>query len=306
MILILGSINIDLVAAVDEIPRVGETVMGRSFNKYPGGKGANQAVCAAKLKSEVVFLGKVGYDDSGNFMLERMEKSGVNVSCIERSKASTGTAVISVDAKGQNCIIVVPGANFCVDCAYIDKNAGAIKNCDLIVAQHETPIEATERAFEIAKKYNKTTILNPAPAEKISEKMLALTDILVPNEHELSRITGLSCETYDEMAKAGRMLVEKGIKIVLVTLGAEGVMLFDKNTEKHFPAIKIPKVVDTTAAGDSFLGGFTAMYSKTKDMFRSIDYGQKAASYSIQYSGAQSSMPEYAEFENYLKNLKEN
>lgn len=302
MILVLGSINIDLTAVAKEIPRVGETVLGMSFNKYPGGKGANQAVCAAKLKAGVTFLGMVGNDDSGDFMLNKMEECGVDISRIERSETPTGTAVISVDSKGQNSIIVIPGANFSLNHNYIEKNADAIENCGIILAQHETPVDITEHAFEIAKRHNKTTILNPAPAGEISEKLLSLTDILIPNEHELSRITGMPCKALEEMTKAGKVLINKGAKNIIVTLGANGAMLFDKDTERHFPALKV-KAIDTTAAGDSFVGGFAAMYSETLDMPLSIDYGQKVASYSVQYSGAQSSMPEYDQFEVYLKQI---
>ena len=303
MITVLGSINIDLTTVANEIPRIGETMIGLSFNRYPGGKGANQAVCAAKLNTNVMFLGKVGNDDYGSFMLGEMENNGVNVSRIERCETSTGIAAISVDIKGQNSIIVVPGANFNVDCAYIDKNKDVIKNCDLICAQHETPIEATEYAFDMAKSYDKTTILNPAPAANITKQLLSLADILVPNEHELSRIAGTSCNTPEEVSEAAHVLMDQGAKTIIVTMGKEGVMLFSQDTEQIFPAFKV-RAIDTTAAGDSFVGGFAAMFSKTRDLNRSIDYGQKVASYSIQHEGAQSSMPTYEQFEVYLRNLR--
>jgi len=302
MLLVLGSINIDLTTVADEIPGVGETVIGKSFNQYPGGKGANQAVCAARLESEVCFLGKVGSDAYGEFMLREMERSGVDVSRIETTDVSTGVAAISVDAKGQNSIIVVPGANFCVDCAYIDRNSDAIGRCDIILAQHETPIDATERAFTLAKGLGKTTVLNPAPAMRLSDAMIALTDILVPNEYELARLTGMKCQTLAEISQAAHALIAKGVKSTIVTMGAQGVMLVDGETEQVFPAFRVAPV-DTTAAGDSFLGGFAAEYMKTGDMAQSIANGQIVASYSIQHEGAQSSMPSYSQFMDYKRGI---
>ena len=304
MLLVLGSINIDLVTSAGEIPKAGETVIGTSFNQYPGGKGANQAVCAARLKTPVRFLGKVGKDPHGDFMLGKMSESGVDVSCIERSDEPTGLAAISVGSDGQNSIIVVSGANFTVDSAYIDRNIGSIKNCDIILAQHETPVQVTEYAFKTAKSFNKTTILNPAPASTLSESMIGLTDILVPNEHELSRITGLDCSTSDDIAKAGKVLLERGVKTIIVTMGREGVMLVRKDGTRIFPAFRV-NAVDTTAAGDSFIGAFASSYIKDRDTEKAIFYGQTAASYSVQHKGAQSSMPDYAQFEEYRRKIAE-
>jgi ribokinase len=302
IILVLGSINIDLTVTTDEIPQVGETVIGKSFNQYPGGKGANQAVCAAKLKSEVCFLGKVGKDAYGDFMLGEMASSGVDVSNIERSEISTGIAVICVDSKGQNNIVVISGANFSLDFPYIDRHKDAIQKCDLILAQHEIPIEVTEYAFRIAKSLNKTTILNPAPAQKISDTMISMTDILVPNEHELSRLTGLSCGSAQDIAEAARVLQNQGVKSIIVTMGKEGAMLFDKEYRRVFPSFKV-NAIDTTAAGDSFLGGFAASFIKNRDIAQAITYGQMVASYSIQHKGAQSSMPSLEQFEVYQKTM---
>jgi ribokinase len=301
LLLVLGSINIDLTTVAGEIPHAGETIIGISHNQYPGGKGANQAVCAAKLKTAVRFLGKVGNDTNGDFLLGKMSENGVDVSRIEKSETSTGMAAISVDLKGQNSIIVVPGANFSVDCAYIDRNIDSIKNCNIILAQHEVPVNATEYAFKMAKSFNKTTILNPAPAEALSETMISLTDILIPNEHELSRISGMSCRSIDEMTKAAAALLARGIKTVIVTMGKEGVLYAGKN--RVYPAIPAD-VVDTTAAGDSFIAGFAVSYLKDRDIDKAIAYGQTVASYSIQRKGAQSSMPNFEQFEAYQKTIE--
>ncbi len=298
MIIVLGSINIDLTTTAAEIPKPGETVIGESFAQHAGGKGANQAVCAARLGAEVVFLGKVGSDAYGDFMLREMAQSGVDVSRVERCDAHTGLAAISVDAKGRNCIIVVPGANFMVDTAYVERHRDAIERCDMILAQHETPIAATERAFQIAKAAGRTTLLNPAPAAPLSEVMILHTDILVPNEHELARISGMRCDSIEEITQAAQTLREKGISRVLVTLGKDGVY-FGKML---FPAFAA-EAVDTTAAGDCFLGGFATAFVQNRDLAEAIQNGQIAASYSVRHKGAQSSMPAKAQFEEYRRSL---
>ena len=303
MLLVLGSINIDLTTIADEIPRVGETVIGQSFCQYPGGKGANQAVCAAKLKTDVRFLGKVGKDIYGDFMLGKMSESGIDVSRVERSEESTGIAAISVDSNGQNSIIVVPGSNFSLDCAYIDRNIDAIEDCDIILAQHEIPLNVTEYAFKMAKSLGKTTILNPAPANAISGAMIELADILIPNEHELSRLTGMPCESAGDISKAAAMLQAQGVKIVIATMGKAGVMVAEKGRTRVFPAYSVD-AVDTTAAGDSFIGGFAASYVRDGDIDAAIAYGQTAASYSVQYKGAQSSMPDFEQFESYRRMME--
>jgi ribokinase len=299
MILVLGSINMDLVVVTNEIPKTGETVIGNSFNQYPGGKGSNQAVCAARLNAPVSFCGKVGKDVFGDTMLKQMEASGVDISSIERGELPTGIALISVDTNGQNSIIVVPGANSEVDLSYMKRHLEKILQCDIVLAQQETPIAVTQFAFELAKRKGKITLLNPAPAMELSDEIIAFTDILVPNEHELARITGRATDTDKGIKDAAVMLLDKGVKAILVTMGAKGVWFFEKSYEHTFPA-KSVKAVDTTAAGDSFLGGFVASYSKERDIEKAIEYGQLVASYTVQRAGAQSSMPTKVELEAYI------
>jgi len=295
MLLVLGSINIDLTTYTGEIPKVGETVTGKAFQQFPGGKGANQAVCAAKLGTKVCFLGKVGNDSYGEYLLKGMAESGIDISHIEKSDISTGLAAINVDSSGRNSIIVVPGANALIDKNYIDRHIDVIKKCDIILAQHETPLEATEYAFKIAKSQNKITVLNPAPAASLSEDIISCTDILVPNEHELSRITGQSCSSVEEISGAAKVLAGQGIKCIIVTMGHEGVLLHHNGRKCIIPAYSV-SAVDTTAAGDSFLGGFIDSYMKYGDIKEAIIQGQMVASYSVQFKGAQSSMPSYEQF----------
>lgn len=290
MIAVLGSINVDLVAGVEEIPKVGETLTGHSFQRHFGGKGANQAVALAKLGVETVFLGKVGCDDFGDAVLKSMAADGVDVSRVGRASAPTGTALICVDAKAQNNIVVIPGANGEVDETYVAGNRDTIEACDLILAQHETPIATTELAFAVAKGLGKITVLNPAPAYEISATLLSHVDILVPNEHELARITGLPTERDEQVKAAAETLIARGMTAVVTTLGSRGAMLVDRTGAKLFPGHKVT-VADTTAAGDSFIGGFVAEYAKSGDMAEAIALGQAVAALSVQKHGAQSSLP---------------
>ncbi len=301
MIAVLGSINVDLVAGVEEIPKVGETLTGKTFHRYFGGKGANQAVALAKLGVETVFLGKVGTDDFGAAVLNSMSADGVCVERVERTDSPTGTALICVDARAQNNIVVIPGANGQVDVPYVEGCRDVIEACDLLLAQHETPIATTEHAFAIAKSLGKTTVLNPAPAHEISDELLCNVDVLVPNEHELSRITGLSTETDEQVKAAADTLIARGMSAVVITLGSRGAMLVDKTGASLFPGHKV-KVADTTAAGDSFIGGFVAEYTRSDDMAQAISLGQAVAALSVQKHGAQSSLPTREEVEQFLAN----
>lgn len=299
MIAVLGSINVDLVAAVDEIPKVGETMTGRDFHRYFGGKGANQAVALAKLGRETVFLGMVGEDEFGASVLAAMAADGVDMSRVERVSAPTGTALICVDARAQNNIVVIPGANGLVDRAYVERNRAAVEGCDILLAQHETPIETTEFAFALAKRLGKTTVLNPAPAHELSDALISNVDILAPNEHELARITGLPTGTDAQVEAAAKTLLERGMTAVVVTLGGRGAMLVEAGGARLFPAHKVP-VADTTAAGDSFIGGFVAEYAQSGDLSAAVALGQAVAALSVQKNGAQNSLPTREEVENFL------
>lgn len=301
MITVLGSINVDLVTTVDKRPLVGETVIGNSFCQHAGGKGGNQAVAASKLGVDVKFLGKIGNDSQGQFVAKNMENDGVDLTNVEVADASTGVATICVDSTGANNIIVIPGANNCVDEEYIQKNSEVIKKSQAILSQFETPASATKEAFKIAKENGVTTILNPAPAQSLDKGIINLVDILVPNEFELETITGISTETDEGIDKAIDFLFDKGVKVVVVTLGSKGAYKATKEKREFFKAFKV-NAVDTTAAGDSFLGGFVSSYIIDGDIDKAILKGQNVASYAVQYEGAQSSMPKTEELEEYIKN----
>lgn len=295
---VLGSINMDLVTFCERAPRGGETLLGKEFRQIPGGKGANQAVAMGKLGAEVVMLGKVGTEGMGDILLNSMEKDGVEIENIEKSSATTGIAKIIVEENGQNRILVVPGANGDVDTAYIDRNIETIKNSDILVCQLEIPMESVKYAFKKAKENGKITVLNPAPAAHLDEEIIGNSDYLIPNETELELITGIKTDTLEGIKKAGYSLLEKGVKGLIITLGSKGSLYIDREKEIMTPAYKV-KAVDTTAAGDSFIGGFVMGISQGMEIRDAIELGTKVAAISVTRIGAQTSLPTAEEIKNF-------
>lgn len=293
-VVVLGSINMDLVTLCEKAPRGGETLLGREFFQIPGGKGANQAVAIGKLGGDVSMLGKVGKDSMGDELLKSMKESNVNIENIERSEFFTGVAQITLEEHGENRIVVVPGANYDVDKEYIDKNIDIIKNCDILVAQLEIPLETVKYAFSKAKEFNKITILNPAPAVHLDEEVIENSDYIIPNETELEVITGIDTKELEGVKKAAKSLLNKGVTGLLVTLGSQGAMIIDNNEETLIPAHKV-KAVDTTAAGDSFIGGFVRGISDNQTIDESIALGVKVAAIAVTRLGAQTSIPTMSE-----------
>lgn len=297
-ILVVGSINMDLLVSTDEIPRPGETVMGNDLSQIPGGKGANQAVAMSKLNSDVTFLGKIGNDPFGETLLTSMKNSGVDTSYIEEDGETTGIAVINVDKDGNNNIVVIAGSNWKVDNDYLERNEKAFEESDVVVFQLEIPIETVKTGLKMAKDLGKTTILNPAPASDLDDETIRNIDIFIPNEHELARMAGVEVKDKDSMLKAAKLLLGKGIKEIIVTLGSQGILYVNKETHKFIDSYHV-KVVDTTAAGDSFIGGFTTSYIEDGSIEKAIDLGQRTAALSIQKLGAQSSIPSREEVNNF-------
>lgn len=298
MVTVVGSMNMDLVVNADEIPKIGETVLGKELLQIPGGKGANQGVAIAKLNNNITFLGKVGKDGFGDELLKSMKDSGVNIEHIERTEVSTGIAVINVDKEGNNNIVVIPGANGEVDKEYLSRHISAFEKADIVVFQLEIPLETVKEGLKISKELGNITILNPAPAMDLDDEIIENIDILIPNEHELERLSKIKVMDEESMIKAANILLNKGIKEIIVTLGSKGVLYIDNNGYKFFPAYKV-KAIDTTAAGDSFIGGFVSSYIEHKDMEKAIDMGQRTAALAIQKIGAQSSLPTREEVENF-------
>lgn len=297
-IVVIGSINMDLVTICERAPRGGETLLGKKFMQIPGGKGANQAVAMGKMKSPVSMLGKIGREGMGDILLDSMKKDGIDISNIEYCDETTGIAKIIVEENGQNRIIVVSGANYEVDSSYIDRHLDAIKNCDILVTQLEIPIETVKYSLKKAKEFGKITILNPAPATKLDEEIILNSDYIIPNETELELLSGMSITDEKSVINAADVLLKKGVKGLIVTLGSKGCMYISKVERKAFPAYRV-KAIDTTAAGDSFIGGFVNGLASGLNFEESIDRGTKVAAISVTRIGAQTSIPTLEEVLNF-------
>ncbi|MBC2856897.1 ribokinase [Cetobacterium sp. 2A] len=297
-IVVVGSINMDLVTICERAPREGETLLGKEFLQIPGGKGANQAVTMGKLKSSVTMLGKVGKDSMGETLLNSMKNDGVDISNIEKANCSTGIAKIIVEDNGQNRILVVPGANFSVDTQYIKDHINIIEDSDIVVTQLEIPMETVKYTLKVAKELGKTTILNPAPAVKLDQEIISNSDFIIPNETELEILTGVNTDTEESVVKAANILLDMGVKGLIVTLGSKGCMYISKTEKKIFPAFKV-KAIDTTAAGDSFIGGLVNGLSNGLSLEESIKRGTTVAAISVTRRGAQTSLPTLDEVLNF-------
>lgn len=299
---VLGSINMDLVVKVKDIPIVGETILSKSFEKISGGKGANQAVAAKRCGAEVSMIAKIGKDENGEILKGKLKENNIDVKYIfEDKKEATGMAFIMVNKGGNNSIIVVPGANMTMDEYEIEASVEKIKESDILIAQFETSEEITLKAFNKAKEFKKVTILNPAPAKEINEELLKVTDIIIPNETEAEILTGVRVETLEDAKKAGQVFLEKGVNFVIITLGANGAAVIGKEFCELVPAYKV-KAIDTTAAGDSFIGGLSSKLDfkniNKETLLKAVDFGNKVSSISVQRKGAQPSIP-------YLKEIEE-
>ncbi|MGY0394509.1 ribokinase [Fusobacterium sp. SYSU M8A802] len=296
-IVVVGSINMDLVTICNRVPEGGETLFGEEFFQVPGGKGANQAVAIGKLGTDVTMLGKVGKDSFGKDLIEAMKKSGVKTEHIKEGEKATGIAKIIVEKNGQNRILVVAGANSEVDREYIDEHLDVIRDCDVLVAQLEIPIETVAYALEKAKEFGKMTILNPAPARELSEDIIRNSDLIIPNESELALMTGMKTDTHEEIKEAGEKLLNLGVKDLIVTLGSKGSLHLNREVCEFHSAYKV-KAVDTTAAGDSFIGGLVREL-KGNNLGEAIEFATKVSAIAVTKKGAQTSIPTIEEVENF-------
>lgn len=297
-ICIIGSLNMDLVVNVDTMPKPGQTIIGSNFKEVPGGKGANQAVAMARLNGNVSMIGKVGEDGFGQTLINSLKNDKVDTTYIQTSKGATGVALITVDKNAQNSIVVSPGANFEVKEDDIDNNIEAIKNSDIVVLQLETPLNTIKYALNKAKELNKYTILNPAPAVKLDDEIIKNVDLLTPNETELEIISGVSIETEEDIQKAAQIMIEKGVKELIVTLGSKGSLYINKEKSMFKKAYKV-EAVDTTAAGDSYTGALAVALSQDKNIEDAMDFASKVGALSVLKEGAQSSLPTLEDVKNF-------
>ena len=303
-ILVVGSLNLDLMIEVEKLPTAGQTILGKSAAMIPGGKGANQAYAAGKLGGNVRMIGAVGWDIYGEKLLRNLQDVKVDTSGIEFIEESeTGKAIVEVDAEGRNFITVIPGANEKLTKEMIDKYEYLIDECGIVILQLEIPLEVVAYVKEMARKKGKRIILDPAPAREVyPEGFLEEIDIIKPNEGELQTMIGHSCLTKEELTAGARELLEKGVRTVIVTLGGKGCLLVTKETEMMFPSEKV-KAVDTTAAGDCFTAGLAVELSRGKTIEEAIVYGSRASAIAVTRKGAQTSIPDEEEIKQYFFNV---
>jgi ribokinase len=290
-LVVVGSANMDMVVTTDRFPKSGETVLGKEFFMVPGGKGANQAVCSAKLGGNVLFIGKMGDDIFRDRLMQSMGDDGVYLEhvFIDRDH-STGIALIMVENAGNNEIVVVSGSNMHLTPADIESKEAIIASADVVLMQLEIPVATVRRTAEIAKANDATVILNPAPACQLPPDLLQLIDYLTPNEVEIELLTGIKIIDNVSLESAARSLIDRGVRNVIATLGKKGSMCLNGDGIRYFEA-RTAEAVDTTAAGDAFNGAFALGLLHKMDKYNAIEFASTVAALSVTKAGAQSSMP---------------
>lgn len=281
----------DLVTRASRLPRAGETLIGQSFSTVPGGKGANQAVASARLGAEVAMIGCVGSDAYGVQLRDALLVEGIDCQAVSRVDGSSGVALIVVDDSSQNAIVIVAGSNGELTPASLQAADAVLQAADVIVCQLEVPLETVGYALKRGRELGKTVILNPAPASSpLPAQWYASIDYLIPNESEATALSGVTVDSLDSAKLAAAQLIKAGAAKVIITLGAQGALFSDGNRVEHLAAPNV-KAVDTTAAGDTFVGGFAAALAHGKSEAEAIRFGQVAAALSVTRAGAQPSIP---------------
>ena len=301
-IAVLGSIHMDYVIRLDRMPRLGETLIGKEFKMTPGGKGANQAVAAARLGAEVYMIGRVGEDLIGDKLIKNLKENGVNTDHVKRAKTHSGVALIFIDSSGNNMIGAVPGADYHLSKDDVDE---ALKNLgdrvDILLLQLEIPIEVIEYAIKKFSEKNVKVILNPAPYHPLSREALSKVFIATPNEVELELMSGVKIAGDRDLIKAGRETLKKlGIKNLVVTMGGRGAMIITEKEEKLIPAFKV-KPVDTTGAGDAFNGALAVALAEGKSLKDAVLFANMVAAIKVTKPGAQEGLPWRREVEEFAK-----
>ncbi|MGM0216692.1 ribokinase [Enterococcus sp. AZ109] len=292
-ITIIGSINLDRTIRVKQMPKPGETMHTKEIFSAGGGKGANQAVAAKRSGAVTNFIGAVGNDEAGQMMTDLLSQEEINLAGIATlDNQATGQAYIIVDDQGENSIMIHAGANNVFTPAHVNQHEELIKSSDFLITQFESAMDSTITAFKIARQAGVKTILNPAPAlEQVPEELLEVTDMIIPNETETEILTGITITDEDSMKKAADQLHQLGIEAVIITIGSKGAFYDVNGRSGIVPAFKV-KAVDTTAAGDTFIGAMSSILKNDfSNLEEAITYGNKASSLTVQRFGAQPSIP---------------
>jgi ribokinase len=301
-IAVVGSSNMDIFLRTPRLPQAGETLLGHGCHFDSGGKGANQAVMAARLGAQVTLVSRVGQDAFGQDLLRRYQAEGIDASHVHVDpECSTGLAVIAVDDLARNTIIVTPGANARLNRWDVDSALAALRSVQMVLCQCEVPLETSLAAFRMARNAGVTTILNPAPAQELPEDLLRVTDYLAPNETELELLTGQRVTTHEAAHEAARKMVrsDNGPCAVVVTLGERGALVVEREQSTHFVAPQV-QAVDTTGAGDAFVGSLAVALAEGRTLRDAVPFAIAAASLSVTRQGTQASFPRRAEVEAFL------
>ena len=292
-IVVIGSANIDLVVTTPEFPLPGQTVMGTGFMSNFGGKGANQAVAAARLGGVVTFISRIGEDSYGRDMRTHFEREGIDTAHVFSTPDSpTGTALITVNGHGENSIVVISGANAKLTTADVEASRKAIEEADILLMQLETPIEPLTLAAQIAHRSGLYVILNPAPAPRtaLPDELLSCIDLIIPNETEATQLTGIEITDDATAEQAIAQLKRLGVRDAMITVGARGVVVSEPDGFKVIPACQVVPV-DTTAAGDTFCGALCVALANGMKQAEAVRFANRAAAYTVQHQGAQCAMP---------------
>ncbi|MCP3943973.1 MAG: ribokinase [Desulfobacteraceae bacterium] len=300
-IIVVGSSNTDMIIKVPHLPKPGETILGSEFIKAAGGKGANQAVAAARAGGKVTFIAKVGDDIFGESAVNGFVENKINIDHVTKdAKAPSGVAQIFVADDGENCIAVASGANAKLSVDDITRATDKIESADILLTQLETPIETISKAVEIAANNNKIVILNPAPAQPLPDELLANLTLITPNETEARMLTGIKVIDENSAAKACEILRKKGVNSVIITMGSKGAFVDHLDQQMMVPSFKVD-TVDTTAAGDVFNGALAVAMAKGKPIYDAVKFANGAAALSVTKLGAQPSVPSLKEIINFLE-----
>lgn len=298
-ICVVGSANVDLTFRTPRLPVPGETLSGHSLHQCMGGKGANQAVVAARLGADVTFIARVGNDGFGTQAIEAYNAEGINTSCVQQDdQEPTGTAAILVDDNAENCIVVVAGANDRLAPHDVRTAASVIEQSDLVLCQLETPVETAVEAFRLAREADKVTVLTPAPAKNITSELLGLCDVCVPNETEISAIVQQPISVEADANRAAELLRGRGVGRVALTMGGKGVLVLDESGPTHIPATKVV-AVDTTGAGDAFTAALAVSLAGGLGLVDAARFAGEVAAISVTRLGTQTSFPTLEELNNW-------